>query len=298
MSTGRSWLGITMALLLCVVCVGCSSLPTRLSSKDVDEPRMIGGIPESIHRTVQANSQSDLYTLEKAEKDGYVFYTADYIKQNAEYEMLLDEEGRIVEIEKDLPPSYLPQTARQSIQAAYPGVSIEEVEEKVMVYYEIEVEQDDTTYIVNTLQNGYILNHGREPEEIEQEMTWAQLPGPVQQRLERYRPDSRPVEVSYERTNKYTYFEAQYDLGGEETLEVQLDASGNIIEIEREKPVAQLSSEIRYKVAYLYPDSVITEVDMKQSTYLYMVDLEQGEDEREVRVLASGQIIGVEKDIL
>ena len=98
-----------------------------------------------------------------------------------------------------------------------------------------------------------------------------------------------------EKVKGRTFYEAEYEAVDGVKHEIKLDETGQIVEIEDEIPPSQLPAAIRKKVESLHLGVPIKEAELKQSMY-YVVELEEGEKETEVKVLANGLILGVEKD--
>lgn len=282
--------------------------PDRAVCEEESEGSLtLADLPEAVRTTIGEQGKGVEPTeIEREESGGFVFYEAEFKEGETTREIKMDAEGRVVEFEEELPPSSLPSGAVNRIEESYSGYEIEEVELKTVIYYEIEIEVDGKEFALRVLENGSIPESADdeeegeedqedddEAEEVEEEgdLDWADLPGPVQTAIEGHRPGVKPKGFEKERSRDATFYEAEYPEMDGVKHEIMLDELGNIVEIEDELPVSKLPESVRKQIETTYPNGKIEEVELKQSTF-YAVELEKGDNEIEIRIFATGHLLG------
>jgi uncharacterized membrane protein YkoI len=276
-------------------------------AEEAEEAVALKDAPEGVQKALADHREGVAPDkLVREVEDGFVFYEAEFAEGDVEYDVKTDEEGRIVEIEEELPLSLLPPEARNSILSAYPNAEIEEIERKTVIHYELELKNEAKEFEVRILENGFLL--GEEVEEAEEEeanekeeqeekgdITWEELPQSVRKAIEAHKEGVRPVGIECEKVKGRVFYEAEYEEADGVQHEIRVDETGQIVEIEDEIPASQVPAAILKKVESLHPGVTIEEVELKQSTF-YVVEIEEGDKETEVKVLANGLILGVEED--
>ncbi len=275
--------------------------PCEEESEESEESVSLTSLPAAVRKAIGDHGGGVMPSeIEREESDGFVYFEAEFKEGDAAHEIKIDEEGRIVEIEKEIPSSDLPRGAMNQIKKSYAGYEIEEVEITTLTHYEIEIEEDGNEFSLLFLENGYQLGNlveeddGEDDEEEEESagIEWDDLPVPVQKAVTSHRPDVKPEGFELEKSNSSIFYEAEYPEMDGVKHEIKLDELGNIIEIEDEMPVSKLPVSIRKQIESDHPNASIEEVELKQSTF-YEVELKKGEEELEIRILSSGYLLGV-----
>ena len=125
-------------------------------------------LPETIMAKFHELADGGTITATEIEKedDGVITYEASIKKQQEEIEIKLDAAGNVIEIEKALSVSDLPQAVLGALQSRYPNAEIEEAElvtQGNLTFYEIELEtRKDEEYEIKIKADGTILATERE----------------------------------------------------------------------------------------------------------------------------------------
>ena len=131
-------------------------------------------------------------------------------------------------------------------------------------------------------------------DEDEQVVVLGDAPEAVRQTLAEYRQGEVPSRLVREVEDGFVFYEAEFSQD-DGKCEVKTDEEGRIVEVEEELALSLLPAEARNSILSAYPNAEIEEVDLKQSTF-YVVEVEEGDKEVEVKVLANGLILGVNED--
>jgi len=264
-------------------------------------------LPESVRNALLEHRQgAEPSQVEKKTVEGLTYFEAEFGEDGAESEIKLDEEGRIVEEERELPTSELPAAAMKSVESEYPDAEIEEVELVMRTYYEVELESDGKGVTLLVLENGFVLDpasalepddedEGEDDDPEESQVAWDDLPEVVQKAFLSHREGVQPLEIEMEKSGDRVYYEGEYEEENGVEHEIKVDASGMVIEVEDEMDGSRLPDSIKAAVQSKYPDAEIEEASLKRSTY-YVVELEIDEKEVEVKVLGNGMLLGLEED--
>ena len=116
-------------------------------------------LPEAVRAAIEQHRPGARpEKVDREVKKGHALYDTEFEKvEGVRREIVMDEGGRIVEIEDEIDPTQLPGVVREEVEKLYPNLPIKEAALKHLTYYVIEIEQDDKEIEVKALANGLIL---------------------------------------------------------------------------------------------------------------------------------------------
>jgi hypothetical protein len=89
-----------------------------------------GKLPSAVKKAVQKKfPDARIRGAAKEEEDGKTTYEVELTVKGRSVDVALDAEGKILEIEKEVPVSRLPAAVQKKLAAKYPGAKIEKAEE-------------------------------------------------------------------------------------------------------------------------------------------------------------------------
>lgn len=304
MTTQKRFVTTAWCGILCICLTGLDPV----SAADSEGKVALADLPSTVQKAIKDHGRgTEPSEVGKESVEGLTFYEAEFEGDGVESEIKLDEEGRIVEEERELSVSELPAAAMKSVQAEYPDAEIEEVELVTRTYYEVELESDGKEVTLLVLENGFVLDSASalEPDDEdgdegeddaeESEVAWDDLPEAVQKAFLAHREGVQPEEIEMEKSGGRVYYEGEYEEENGIEHEIKVDETGMVIEVEDEMEGSSLPDTIKAAVQSLHPKAEIEEASLKRSTY-YVVEMEIDEKEVEVKVLGNGMILGLEED--
>jgi uncharacterized membrane protein YkoI len=108
--------------------------------------------PQAVQDAIKARFPNAKVTrVEKETEDGKVVYDIELKHKNRKYEMDIQEDGTIIEIEKEMASKDLPEAVKKGIEDKYPRATIKEVmevykvkdKEETLTDYEVTLETAD-----------------------------------------------------------------------------------------------------------------------------------------------------------
>jgi hypothetical protein len=112
-------------ILAALVAAGCSAVAARAG-----EQIPLDKVPEKIAATVKDRfPEGELKSVEKENEDGKVMFDVELTAKGRKYEMDVKEDGRIVEIEKEVAAKDFPDACAKAVAAKYPQATIKEIME-------------------------------------------------------------------------------------------------------------------------------------------------------------------------
>jgi uncharacterized membrane protein YkoI len=115
------WLGVSAV-------AGVAFLVTVARAEDKKIP--LDKVPQKIMDTIKTRFPgADVSSVEKENEGGKVVYDVELKHKGRKYEMDIEENGTIIEIEKEVAAKDLPKAALKTLQAKYPNATIKEIME-------------------------------------------------------------------------------------------------------------------------------------------------------------------------
>ncbi|MCE9532711.1 MAG: PepSY domain-containing protein [Planctomycetes bacterium] len=115
----------TRASLLAIFCLAFASYT------QADEEKVpLDKLPAKVKAAVKAKfPDAELLSAEKETEDGKTLYEVDIKNKGQKIEVTVDEDGKIVEIEKEIAAKDLPKVVLDAIEKKYPKATITKAEE-------------------------------------------------------------------------------------------------------------------------------------------------------------------------
>ena len=141
-----------VVLILMVVLNGCAMFSKEVKLEDV---------PPAAQAVIQSHTSGgtiEEITCEK-EEDKH-FYKVEYKKDGREFELQVDDEGKVLEIEESMKMEDLPPAVQETVKTESAGGKIKELvleTEKGKTFYEVEFEKDGKEHEVKINEDGSIL---------------------------------------------------------------------------------------------------------------------------------------------
>ena len=136
-----------------VVVAGFVALPAVAGADDKKAEKLaLDKIPKKVMDAIKNRfPNAEITSAEKETEDGKVVYDIELKHEGRKYEMDIQEDGTIVEIEKEIKLKDLPEAVAKAIKAKYPDAKIEEIMEVNKVkgkeekphHYEVFLEMKD-----------------------------------------------------------------------------------------------------------------------------------------------------------
>jgi uncharacterized membrane protein YkoI len=148
----RQWIVPGVVLILTVALNGCALFSKEVKLEDVR--------PEA-QAVIQ--SQTSGGTIEKItceKEDGRHFYKVEYKKDGREFELQVDDDGKVLETEEILAMEDLPPAVLETVKAESAGGEIKELAletEDGKTFYEVEFEKDGKEHEVKIAEDGTVL---------------------------------------------------------------------------------------------------------------------------------------------
>ncbi len=147
----------TVVLILSALLNGCALFSKEVKLQDV---------PEAAQAAIQ--SQTSGGTIEKItceKEDGEHFYKVTYMKGNREFELEVDDNGEVMEMEEIMAMEDLPPAVQEIVKTESAGGKIKELAletEDGKTFYEFEYEKDGKEHEVKIAEDGTILERETE----------------------------------------------------------------------------------------------------------------------------------------
>ena len=147
------WMVSSVVLILMVVLNGCAMFSKEVKLEDV---------PPAAQAVIQAHTSGG--TIEEItckKKEGKHLYK----KDGREFELKVDDEGNVLEIEESMKMEYLPPAVQETVKAESAGGKIKELvleTEKGKTFYEVEFEKDGKEHEVKIAEDGTVLERETE----------------------------------------------------------------------------------------------------------------------------------------
>jgi uncharacterized membrane protein YkoI len=109
-------------------------------------------IPKAIKDAINARfPDAEITSVEKETEDGKVVFDVELKHKGRKYEMDIQEDGTVIEIEKEVPVKDAPEAITKAVLAKYPKATIQEVmemykvkgKEETLTSYEVTIETAD-----------------------------------------------------------------------------------------------------------------------------------------------------------
>jgi uncharacterized membrane protein YkoI len=144
-------------LIFTVALNGCALFSKEVKLEDV---------PSAAQTVIQSHTSGG--TIEKItceKEEGKHFYKVEYKKDGREFELQVDDEGKILETEEILAMEDLPPAVRETVKAESGGGKIKELAletEGGKTFYEVEFEKDGKEHEVKIAEDGTVLEREME----------------------------------------------------------------------------------------------------------------------------------------
>jgi uncharacterized membrane protein YkoI len=159
------------------VVLGLVVLATVAEADDKDKAKKVplDKVPKAVMDAIKGRFPgADITSVEKETEDGKFVYDIELKHQGRKYEMDIQEDGTIIEIEKEVAAKDVPEAVTKAIKAKYPNATIKEVMEVNKVkdkketpdHYEVTIETADkkTMEVTVSLDGKTVKGEGAEKE--------------------------------------------------------------------------------------------------------------------------------------
>ena len=139
-----------------ITLLAAAALPVGLLiAATAAEEIKVDALPKPVLDAVKAKyPDAEIEKAEKETEDGETVYEVELeVKEDEEVTVALKPDGTIIEVEKAIAVSKLPEAVTKSIKAKYPKAELEEAEEvtrgdQTLYEVEVEIEEDETVEIL------------------------------------------------------------------------------------------------------------------------------------------------------
>lgn len=153
----RRWMVPGVVLILMVVLNGCAMFSKEVKLEDV---------PPAAQAVIQSHTSGGMIEEITCEKEeGKHLYKVEYKKDGREFELKVDDEGNVLEIEESMKMEDLPPAVQETVKAESAGGKIKELvleTEKGKTFYEVEFKKDGKEYEVKIAEDGTVLERETE----------------------------------------------------------------------------------------------------------------------------------------
>lgn len=153
----RQWMALAVALILTVALNGCAIFSKEVKLEDV---------PSAAQVVIQSHTSGgtiEEITCEKEESKH--FYKVEYKKDGREFELQVDDDGKVLEIEESMKMEDLPPAVQETVKAESAGGKIKELvleTEKGKTFYEVEFKKEGKEHEVKIAEDGTVLERETE----------------------------------------------------------------------------------------------------------------------------------------
>ncbi len=144
-------------MILTVALNGCALFSKEVKLEDV---------PSAAQAVIQSHTSGG--TIEKItceKEEGKHFYKVEYKKDGREFELQVDDDGKVLEVEEFMKMEELPPAVQETVKAESAGAEIKELvleTEGGKTFYEVEFEKDGKEYEVKIAEDGTVLKRETE----------------------------------------------------------------------------------------------------------------------------------------
>jgi uncharacterized membrane protein YkoI len=144
-------------LVLLMTLNGCALFSKEVKLEDV---------PSALQAVIQSHTSGG--TIEKItceKEDGKHFYKVEYKKDDREFEMRVDDDGKVLETEEIIAMEKLPPAVLETVKTESAGGEIKELAletEDGKTFYEVEFEKDGKEHEVKIAEDGTVLERETE----------------------------------------------------------------------------------------------------------------------------------------
>ncbi len=142
----------TVVLIFAVVLNGCSLFTKEVKLEDV--PAAAQAVIESY------TSGEGIEKITHEKEEGKHFYKVEYKKDGREFELQVDDDGTVLEVEEFMKMEELPPAVQETVKAESAGAEIKELvleTEDGKTFYEVEFEKDGKEHEVKISEDGTVL---------------------------------------------------------------------------------------------------------------------------------------------
>jgi uncharacterized membrane protein YkoI len=147
----------------------------RADDKDKDKAKAekvpLDKVPKKVMDAIKARfPKADITSVEKETEEGKVVYDIELKSEGRKYEMDIQEDGTVIEIEKEVAAKDVPEAVKKAIEAKYPKSTVKDVMEVNKVkgkeekpdHYEVTLETADkkTIEVVVSLDGKSVKGEG------------------------------------------------------------------------------------------------------------------------------------------
>jgi uncharacterized membrane protein YkoI len=127
-------------------------LATCSLADDKEKKVTLDKLPKAVRDAIKGRfPDAEVNSIEKETEDGKVVYDIELKEKGRKYEMDIQEDGTVIEIEKEVALKDLPEAVAKALKAKFPGTSIKEVmevnkvkgKEETPDHYEVTIENAD-----------------------------------------------------------------------------------------------------------------------------------------------------------
>jgi uncharacterized membrane protein YkoI len=153
----RQWIVLGVVLILAVAFNGCEMFSKEVKLEDV---------PPAAQAVIQSHTSSG--TIEKItrkKEEGKHFYKVEYKKDGRKFELEVDEDGKVLEVEEFMKMEELPPAVQETVKTESAGAEIKELvleTEGGKTFYEVEFEKDGKEHEVKIAEDGTVLERETE----------------------------------------------------------------------------------------------------------------------------------------
>jgi uncharacterized membrane protein YkoI len=143
--------GLMVRSSVCAI-AGLVLLATVARADDKPEKIQPDKLPKAIMDAIMGRfPKAEITSAEKEKEDGKVVYDIALKHEGRKYEMDIQEDGTIIEIEKEIAMKDVPKAISDAIEAKYPKSTVKEVmevnkvkgKEETPIHYEVEIKTAD-----------------------------------------------------------------------------------------------------------------------------------------------------------
>jgi hypothetical protein len=115
---------------IAITLVLCASVLAADDKEKKDAKISLDKVPKAVMDAIKVRfPDAEIRSVEKEEEDGKVIYDVELKHKGRKYEMDIQEDGTILEIEKEILSKDVPEAVTKAVEARYPKSTIKEVME-------------------------------------------------------------------------------------------------------------------------------------------------------------------------
>lgn len=144
-------------LILAVAFNGCEMFSKEMKLEDV---------PPAVQAVIESHTSGEaIEKITREKEEGKDFYKVEYKKDGREFELEVDEDGKVLEVEEFMKMEELPPAVQATVKAESAGAEIKELvleTEEGKTFYEVEFEKDGKEHEVKIAEDGTVLERETE----------------------------------------------------------------------------------------------------------------------------------------